>query len=336
MVSKFDKGRIIGMYQAGLSKKEIGRRMQSQNVCVASHVRNVIKRFEEEGNVDAKPGRGRKRKTSEREDREIVRAAVKRRRVSAQVIKAETKLQVSLQTIRNRLHEAGLYGRVAVKKAWVREANRIKRLRWAHEHLDWTVEQWSRILWTDESPFVLRWKGRQVVWRRPAERFNPECMQGTIKHDKKINVWSCFCASGVGAFYRVRGILEKEQMCQILIHYGVPSGKRLLGNDLSSWYFQQENDPKHTSHRVQNYIKNKKLQALEWPAQSPDLNPIENLWSILNFSTKDRAPQNEEELFEILEEAWDNVGTDLLEKLVESMPTRYQAVIDNNGWPTRF
>ena len=62
-----------------------------------------------------------------------------------------------------------------------------------------------------------------------------------------------------------------------------------------------------------------------------DLNPIENLWTILDLSCKDRNPQNEQELFEILEQAWHQLNPDTLYKLVASMPRRCADVIANNG-----
>ena len=64
--------------------------------------------------------------------------------------------------------------------------------------------------------------------------------------------------------------------------------------------FQQDNDPKHTIQSIRNYLADYEVPALPWPSQSPDLNPIENLWSILD---KDRAPKNENQLFEVLQVA---------------------------------
>ena len=103
-----------------------------------------------------------------------------------------------------------------------------------------------------------------------------------------------------------------------------------------NFIFQHDNDPKHTAIVVKSYIRDNQITTLQWPSQSPDLNPIENLWSILDNRTKLRRPQTEEQLFQILKTEWESFGIELLQTLSDSMPRRLQAVIDNNGWPTKY
>ena len=69
-----------------------------------------------------------------------------------------------------------------------------------------------------------------------------------------------------------------------------------------------------------------------WPDQFPDLNPMENLWSILDHNVRDRRPQSKAELFRVLQDGWNALDRDLLRRLVDSMPRRIQAVLNNNGW----
>ena len=106
--------------------------------------------------------------------------------------------------------------------------------------------------------------------------------------------WCRRSASGKGYF-------DGARLPKILIHHLVPSANRL---NPEGFIFQQDNDPKHTSYNVaKKYLQNKKIEVMNWQPQSPDLNPIENLWGQLNRLTQDRNPQNEDELFDILKHA---------------------------------
>ena len=147
-------------------------------------------------------------------------------------------------------------------------------------------------------------------------------------------VWGCFAAHGVGDLYLVDGIMESEQYKQILRNHFKPSAQRLFGG--YDYTFQQDNDPKHTSNATRQYMRHLGLDPEEWPSQSPDLNPIENLWSYLDWTLRDRQVTNKGELWTALQEGWQALPVDLLTRLVDSMPRRLQAVIDSKGYPTKY
>jgi len=128
--------------------------------------------------------------------------------------------------------------------------------------------------------------------------------------------------------------MKKEQYLSILEDCMVPSKDMLFGPNLG--IFQQDNDPKHTAHVVKGYIEAYGINVLSWPSQSPDLNPIENLWAILNSKCKNRRCNTAKDLFETLKTAWKAIPVETLDSLVTSMPRRCQAIIDSHGWPTKY
>ena len=289
---------------------------------------------------ERKPGSGRPRKTSIREDRFLIREATRERNPLdvcpsvadlSKSLKERTSTQISPLTVQRRLHEKNFKKFPKTKKPYVSQVNRRKRLQFARRYRHWTVDQWKKIIWSDESPFVLRFQRRSYVWRRRNEQLSPRCLQGTLKHQKKIMVWGCFSWYGVGAFCRINGILTKEKYRQILIRHMRPSARRLHGEN---YIFQHDNDPKHTATIVKQYLRNQQIEVLPWPAQSPDLNPIENLCSELDRRVDKR--ESEEELFECLKKAWANLDHGYLAKLIESMPKRCNRMIKSRGYPISY
>lgn len=326
----FQKGRIIGQWKSGIAKKEIARRLKKD----VRTIRNHIKIYQKTGSCSRKIGSGRPKITTAREDRLIVRKALKSRDSSSSSIKKDLKLNVSNMTIINRLHNSNIKSHVAAEKPFISKTNLKKRLDFAKEHQNWTIDQWKNVLFSDESPIFLHWACKKLIWRRKNERFLPACMKGTVKHDKKINVWGCFAANGVGELHRIKGNMNAKMYHSILVKKMVPSAKKLFGN--TKWIFQHDNDPKHTAGIIKNYLQNKNITVLKWHAQSPDINPIENLWAHVKQKMKDYSPSNEDELFQLLTQEWNKIDNEFLYKLIESMPRRCQSVIQNKGYPTKY
>ena len=86
------------------------------------------------------------------------------------------------------LHKYGYASRIAKKKPFISEKNRKARLRFARKHKNWNVNDWKKVLWSDESMFTLLSKLPKRLWRLPSERFDANCMVGSVKQDKKIMV----------------------------------------------------------------------------------------------------------------------------------------------------
>lgn len=303
-----------------------------------SSVSRTLKRQRETGSNKNKKGSGRPRKTSKRDDNRMLQISKANRFKSASDIRAEINQSldapVSLTTVKRRLREGGLFGRIAVKKPLLSSANKRKRLQFAKEHENWTIEQWKNVLWTDESKFELFGSHRRQYCRRKVnERYQANCITPTVKHGGgSVMVWGCFSYGGVGQLVKIDGIMKKEQYHSILQRYAIPSGVKLIGRN---FIFQQDNDPKHTSKLCMNYLKKKQddgaLQILTWPPQSPDVNPIELLWDELDRRVRDQRPTKIPNLWDCLKEAWNNIEARTLQKLVERLPKICSAIIKAKG-----
>ena len=323
---------IIHAHGQGMSSRKIA----TKNNLGQRQVLTVINKFLLKQPLSRRPGSGRKRKTTPEQDRKIIMDVKRNPRISCRdILINNSNLQVSETTVRRRIVETGEFGSYfATRKPFISKINRKKRLQWAKDHQHWTFDDWKRILWSDESPFVLRFRRKQRIWRRHSERYSVANCEASVKHDKKINVWGCFTAHGVGRLYRVEGILEKNQYQRILQDEMVTSRIALFGE--SPWFFQQDNDPKHTANINKEWLIQNDVPTITWPSQSPDLNPIENLWSILDAKCRFRTPNNETELFRCLQDAWHSLEPSTLYKLIESMPRRCAAVITARGFATKY
>ena len=119
--------------------------------------------------------------------------------------------------------------------------------------------------------------------------------------------------------------MDQNVYKEILVHRASPSLQR-LGAD----FFQQNNDPKLTATKNLNYLNSYRwpVKLMDWPAQSPNLNPIENLWQLLDSKVRKRSVKlcNNHELYPALKEEWQNLNPDYLKKIVHSMPNRCSEV----------
>src|SRR5690349_18420131 len=102
--------------------------------------------------------------------------------------------------------------------------------------------------------------------------------------------------------------------------------------------FQQDNDPKHTSRKAKEVLDSKPFEVMVWPAQSPDLNPIEHLWNHLKtkLAEYEEPPKSIQELWIRVETEWNKIEPAVCQRLIERMPRRVEAVLKAEGGFTKY
>ena len=147
---------VVHLSAKGLSTRAIASIIAANQ----STVSRILKRHRETGSVEKKPRCGRPRKSTPRDDRHLKALSLANRFKTARQLRDEwsvdSAVDVSARTIRRRLLSAGLRGCVAVKKPFISARNKKKRLQFARNHRNWTVDDWSRALWSDESKFNMK------------------------------------------------------------------------------------------------------------------------------------------------------------------------------------
>jgi hypothetical protein len=246
---------------------------------------------------------------------------------------------VSVQTVRNTLRKDNMKSVVKRKHPLLRPAHRKLRLAFAHKYQHWTVDDWKLVLWSDETKVNrIGSDGCLWTWKRVGAPLTDRTTIPTVKHGGgSVMVWGCMGWEGVGVLTEVEGIMDAKQYVEIL-DAGVMESVEKLGMDEEEFYFQQDNDPKHTSKRASAWFEVNGIKLLDWPPQSPDLNPIEHLWQHVKrqLHKYPSPPTSIHGLWDRIVVEWNKVPAQTCQKLIESMPRRCAAVIKAKGGHTKY
>jgi transposase len=226
--------------------------------------------------------------------------------------------------------------RSAAKKPLLTARMVRKRLQFCRKYRSWTEKDWEKVMFSDESTFRLVNPRAQKV-RRPtqANRYKQKYVVVNVKHSASVMVWGCF--SGIGGCGSLFFLPPKTTM----------NGERymeMLREKLLFWmkhhkatHFLQDGALCHKSKKVMAFLQEQSFSVMDWPGNSPDLNPIENLWSIIKGQLKKRENITSLPLLiKAIKEIWVTLPKPLMIKLAHSMPSRIKLCLENGGQMTKY
>lgn len=339
-IQESHKNHIISMLNAGQTIRQVAEKV---NVSTATVSRVGKLSCSDREKVKG----GRPEVLSPADKRYCVRLVTKGRMDSASKVHKQFEKDhqkvVSVDTIKRALKDSGLGAIPKPSKPLLNSRNVKKRLEWCHAHRHWTLDDWKRVVWSDETK-INRFNsdGRAWAWIREGTHLQPQHVKMSVKHGGgSIMLWSAITYAGTGWLCRIEGTMDKHLYKSILEdeqNATINFVCRELNLDRSQIVFQQDNDPKHTPKLVKSYLQSQDYQVMEWPPQSPDLNPIENMWRLLKIRLNeyDSPPKGMQELFERVTEVWYEVITkEECQKVIESMPRRIEDCIKAKGYWTK-
>jgi len=228
---------------------------------------------------------------------------------------------------------------VKKKKPLLTKQHRQSRLAFAKKYKDWTIEDWRRVVWSDESKFQLFGSdGRQWYWKKTNESLSTRHIRPTVKHGGgNIMVWGCFTSGGIGYLCRIDGGLDGELYRKILNDEFIAT-LNWYNMDKEQVIFQHDNDPKHTANLTKQWFVDHNIKVLDWPSQSLDLNPIEHLWNEVDRHLRNLPSQitSKSDLWVKLQGVWEGINLETCTKLIDTMPERIRDVLKANGGYTRW
>ena len=146
-------------------------------------------------------------------------------------------------------------------------------------------------------------------------------------------VWSMISSVGVGPIVHFHGNINASVYKELLRQHALP---HLRKRTVETPIFMQDNATSYKSKTVLSYLEEEGIAVMKWPPQSPDMNPIENVWKIIGEKVQNRNPQNIDDLWGFLKEKWESITTTLCDKLIGSCGQRCNEVIQWKGKFTKY
>ena len=227
-----------------------------------------------------------------------------------------------------------------LKRPFVSDINKARRIQFAKKHLEDVDGLIDATIWSDETTVRKAPKSKSISFRvhagtKPEDLpFNYQFQNGGFS----VMFWGCISIWGIGPLVAMDGSQNSDSYIELLKSYVIPkleAAKELLGVEFT---FMQDNAPCHKSKKVTEFLANSDVSVLDWPAQSPDLNPIENIWNIIKERRRRKygVPQTRADLIKQIFDIWSELTVNDVENCITNMERRLLEVLRMKGRATKY
>ena len=326
---------VVALRKAGYSIVAIHKRLAEEGVSVSLRsLQKLYKKFSEHGCLLDLPRRKRSKKLTPEMEEMTDEEMRKNDELTAQQLRTKLKekfpsLQLSLSTVKVARRRRGW---VCTKPHYcqiLRAVNKTKRLEWCQKQLE-DEEDFSEVIFTDECTVQLDHHSR-ICFRKNRE---PRALKQKAKHPAKVHIWGGISYKGATKIVIFTGNMNAPRYAKILESSLLPFIKECYprGHKL-----QQDNDPKHTSKYVEKFFEQHNVTWWKTPPESPDLNPIENLWgSLKQYLRTTYKPMNLEELKQGIQRFWMSLTPDVCQRYIGHLHKVIPKVIEVGGNPSGY
>lgn len=316
-LSNYTKNRIIVYYNDGLSINDIAEKIGIHRNTVSKWIHRY--KFANDDGLKRKEGTGKNKKQNNNHDINVINIVLNNKYISLrEILEALSKENINVSTykIRKILADYGYVYGLPSRHVPLTEYNKQKRLEFAIRYMK---IDWKKVIFTDECSI---WKSLKQLKRWYNNDLGID-YDVVFKHSQKINIWGAISYNAVKKIHIFNENMDADIHIDIL-------KKHFLCIYRNDMFFQYDNDPKHTASKSLKFIQKNKINTIIFPSYSPDLNPIENIWSVLKTELHHHYQKND--TFEnIVTNAWNKIDHTIINNAIMTMENRLKKIIANKG-----
>lgn len=325
-LSEIERAKIDVYRESGETIRSIAFKMNRSKTTVHNYLQDPSSY----GSIKRK---GAKPKLTSRDKRQIKRLALSNN-LSCSQIKSKLCLNVTTRRVNQILNEdLNIKQQKMIPKPNLQPRHKSARLAFAEKYKFWDLE-WRNVIFSDEKKFNLDGPdGFQGYWREKSQKERNRVARNF--KGGSLMTWAAFGYKARSPICFITHKMNAENYIDLLDNVLIDFAEENYGNNFT---FQQDNAAIHTARKTKQFLEDKNITVLDWPALSPDLNPIENLWGILsnNIYKNGTTFDTMKELKTAITDEWAKIPQENMHSLINSLPSRLNEVIINRGGHTHY